>query len=172
MDEPRRCQWASDKLLKQYHDDEYGKIITDDNKLFEKLSLEVFQAGLSWRTILVKREYFREVFFNFDINTVAALTDSYLESLLLDNRIIRNRKKIFATRQNAAALQKIILNCESFFKFVYGYGDPEKLSRALREYGFTFMGITIAESFMQSIGILPAHEQSCFLYRQTSASED
>lgn len=172
MDEPRRCQWASDKLLKQYHDDEYGKIITDDNKLFEKLSLEVFQAGLSWRTILVKREYFREVFFNFDINTVAALTDSYLESLLLDSRIIRNRKKIFATRQNAVVLKKIIQNCESFFKFVYGFEDPEKFSRALREYGFTFMGITIAESFMLSIGILPAHEQSCFLYRQNSASED
>lgn len=168
MKDPRRCQWACDQLLIQYHDDEYGKIITDDNKLFEKLSLEIFQAGLSWRTILAKREYFREVYFNFKIDTVADLSDQYLLSLLLDSRIVRNRKKIFAARQNALAVQEIISSTSSFFKFVYGFDDPDKLCRTFRESGLTFIGKTIVESFMQSIGILPAHEPCCYLFRSTS----
>ena len=171
MKDPRRCQWASDNLLIQYHDDEYGKIITNDNKLFEKLSLEVFQAGLSWRTILAKREYFREVFHNFEIETVANLTDQYLESLLFDSRIVRNRKKIFAARQNARAVQDIISKEQSFFKFVYSFQNAEKLCCVLRNSGFTFIGTTIAESFMQSIGILQAHEPGCFLHRQMTSSE-
>lgn len=171
MNSLRRCQWARDNLLIQYHDDEYGKIITDDNKLFEKLSLEVFQAGLSWRTILAKREYFREVFYDFKIGTVSSLTDQYLESLLFDSRIIRNRKKIFATRQNARAVQDVILKEQSFFKFVYGFQSAEKLCCSLRNSGFTFIGTTIAESFMQSIGILQAHEPGCFMHRQMTSSE-
>lgn len=168
MNNPRRCQWACDHLLIQYHDLEYGKIITDDNKLFEKLSLEVFQAGLSWRTILVKRDFFREVFFGFNIDTAASLSDQYLESLLFDQRIVRNRKKIFAMRQNALAAQKIIASGQTFFQFVYGFSDHKKLCLALKKAGFTFIGETIVESFMQSIGILPAHEPTCFLYRQHS----
>lgn len=168
MSEHRRCKWATDGLLVRYHDDEFGKIITDDDKLFEKLSLEVFQAGLSWRTVLAKREFFREVFSGFRINAVANLSDAYLDSLLLDSRIIRNRRKIYAIRTNALAAQKIIADGQTFFKFVYAYKDPEKLMSALKSYGFTFIGHTIIESFMQSIGILEAHEISCFLYRQSS----
>ena len=168
MENPRRCQWACDELLIQYHDHEYGKIITDDNKLFEKLSLEVFQAGLSWRTILAKRDFFREVFFDFNIDTVAGLSDEYLESLLGDSKIVRNRKKIFAARHNARATQSIIATGQTFFQFVYGFCDHKKLCASLKNAGFTFIGSTIVESFMQSIGILPAHEPACFLYNQQS----
>lgn len=168
MSDKRRCGWANDHLLVHYHDKEFGKIITDDDKLFEKLSLEVFQAGLSWRTVLSKREFFREVFFGFKIDVVAGLEDSYLDSLLSDSRIIRNRKKIYAVRNNALATQKITAEGQTFFKFVYAFKDAEKLMLALRSYGFTFIGETIVESFMQSIGILQAHEINCFLYRQSS----
>ena len=171
MKDPRRCHWACDNLLIQYHDNEYGKIITDDNKLFEKLSLEVFQAGLSWRTVLAKREYFREVFYNFEIDKVANLTDHYLESLLSDSRIIRNRKKIFATRHNAQAVQNIVSGGQSFFQYVYNINSAEKLCCSLRNSGFTFIGITMIESFMQSIGILQAHEPGCFMHRQMASCE-
>ena len=171
MNNPRRCHWACDNLLIKYHGDEYGKIITDDNKLFEKLSLEIFQAGLSWRSILAKREYFREVFHNFDIEAVSSLTDQYLESLLFDSRIVRNRLKIFEIRQNARAALKIISNEQSFFQFVYNFHNADKLCCALRNFGFTFIGTTIAESFMQSIGLLQAHEPGCFMHRQMSPSE-
>ena len=171
MENPRRCEWARDNLLIQYHDNEYGKIITDDNKLFEKLSLEIFQAGLSWRTVLAKREYFREVFYNFKIDTVANLTDAYLESLLSDSRIIRNRRKIFAVRHNAQAVRNILSKEQSFFQFVYNVNSAEKLCCALRNSGFTFIGITMIESFMQSIGLLQAHEPGCFMHRQMTSSE-
>jgi len=166
MSEKRRCKWADSQLLVHYHDKEYGKIIADDDKLFEKLSLEVFQAGLSWRTVLAKREFFREVFFGFKIDTVACLNDSYLDSLLSDSRIIRNKKKIYAVRGNAQAVQRIVAEGRTFFEFIYAFKDTEKLVAALKGYGFTFIGKTIVESFMQSIGILQAHEINCYLYRQ------
>jgi DNA-3-methyladenine glycosylase I len=168
MNERRRCKWANDGLLIHYHDEEYGKIITDDDKLFEKLSLEVFQAGLSWRTVLAKRYCFREVFCGFNIDAVANLSDAYLDSLLLDSRIIRNKKKIYAVRRNALAAQNIIAENQTFFKFVYAFKDPKRLLTALKSYDFAFIGHTIVESFMQSIGILQAHEINCYLYRQTS----
>lgn len=168
MNERRRCKWADDELLVRYHDTEFGKIITNDDKLFEKLSLEVFQAGLSWRTVLAKRDFFREVFSGFDIGAVAGLSDDYLDSLLSDSRIIRNRKKIYATRSNARSAQKIIAEGQSFFKFVYAFKSPGKLLSALKNYGFVFIGETIIESFMQSIGIIEAHEISCFMHRQSS----
>lgn len=167
MENLRRCSWACEPLLIQYHDNEYGRIITDDNKLFEKLSLEVFQAGLSWRTILAKRDSFRDVFSGFHIDNVAALSDEYLYSLLSDRRIVRNAKKIFATRRNARAAIDIIASGQSFFKFVYSFSDAQKLCRALRLAGFTFIGEIMTESYMQSIGILPGHERCCFLYQET-----
>ena len=168
MDEPRRCKWATDDLLVQYHDDEYGKLITDDNKLFEKLSLEIFQAGLSWRTVLAKRNAFKDAFLGFEINAVAELSNDYLDALLTDSTIIRNKKKIYAVRENARAAQRIIAEGQTFFKFIYAFHDPDKLMHSLKDYGFTFIGKTIIESFMQSIGILKAHETTCFLYRQSS----
>ncbi len=166
--EHRRCKWAEDPLLVRYHDEEFGKIVTDDSKLFEKLSLEIFQAGLSWRTVLVKRDALRKAFYDFTIGTAAGLSDDYLDSLLEDVSIIRNKKKIFAVRANARATERILKEGTSFFKFVYSFHDPEKLMTALKSFGFTFIGKTIVESFMQSVGILEAHEESCFLHRQSS----
>ena len=109
--EKRRCSWVTDVLLREYHDNEYGRLKTDDSSLFEKLCLESFQAGLSWRTVLAKRDAFREVFFGFDIQKCAELEDGHLESLMLDPRIIRNRRKIFAVRENVAFLPQGVWIC-------------------------------------------------------------
>lgn len=167
--EKRRCSWVTDLLLKEYHDNEYGRLKTGDTSLFEKLCLESFQAGLSWRTVLAKREAFREVFLDFDIPKCAQLEDEYLESLLFDKRIIRNRRKIFAVRENARATLRVVGEYGSFFKYVYSFKRPEALLASLKRYGYVFVGPTMVESFMQSIGILEAHEPGCFLY--TSAPE-
>jgi len=160
----KRCSWVVDALLRDYHDNEYGRLKTNDTALFEKLCLESFQAGLSWRTILVKREAFRSAFHGFDINSCAEMTDQYLESLLLDEKIIRNRAKIFAVRKNARAAQRVIKEYGSFFKYVYSFKRPKALLASLKKYGFVFVGPVMAEAFMQSIGILEAHEPGCFLY--------
>lgn len=167
--EKRRCSWVTDLLLKEYHDNEYGRLKTGDTSLFEKLCLESFQAGLSWRTVLAKREAFREVFLDFDIPKCAQLEDEYLESLLFDKRIIRNRRKIFAVRENARATLRVAGEYGSFFKYIYSFKRPEALLASLKRYGYVFVGPTMVESFMQSIGILEAHEPGCFLY--TSAPE-
>ena len=167
--EKRRCGWVTDLLLKEYHDNEYGRLKTDDTSLFEKLCLESFQAGLSWRTVLAKRGAFREAFFGFDIRKCAELEDEYLDSLLFDQRIIGNRRKIFAVRENARATLRVIGEHGSFFKYVYSFKKPQALLASLKRYGYVFVGPTMAESFMQSIGILEAHEPGCFLY--TSALE-
>ena len=163
----KRCSWATDDILIDYHDNEYGKIKSDSKALFEKLCLESFQAGLSWRTVLVKRDAFRRVFFGFDIGKCAELTDAYLESLMQDKEIIRNRRKIFAVRENARAVERLGKEYGNFFRFVYGFKKPEQLLKALKQYGFVFVGDTICESFMQSIGIIEAHEPDCYLYTPT-----
>lgn len=160
----KRCSWATDDILIDYHDNEYGKIKSDSNSLFEKLCLESFQAGLSWRTVLIKRDAFRRAFLGFDIGKCANLTDEYLESLLQDKEIIRNRKKIFAVRENARAVLRLNAEYGNFFRFVYGFKKPEQLLKALKQNGFVFVGYTICESFMQSIGIIEAHETDCFLH--------
>ena len=167
--EKRRCSSVTDVLLREYHDNEYGRLKTDDSSLFEKLCLESFQAGLSWRTVLAKRDAFREVFFGFDIQKCAELEDGHLESLMLDPRIIRNRRKIFAVRENARATLRVCREHGSFFKYVYSFRKPEPLLSSLKGYGYVFVGPTMVEAFMQSIGILEAHEPGCFLY--TSAPE-
>ena len=153
-EEKRRCSWAVDRLLQDYHDNEYGRLKTDDAALFEKLCLESFQAGLSWRTVLAKREAFREAFSGFDIEQCAALEDAYLETLM----------KIFAVRENAKATLRVIEEFGSFFKYIYSFKKPEALLRSLKSYGYVFVGPTMTEAFMQSVGILEAHEPGCFLY--------
>ncbi|BDF59749.1 DNA-3-methyladenine glycosylase I [Christensenellaceae bacterium] len=160
----KRCSWATDDILIDYHDNEYGKIKSDSNALFEKLCLESFQAGLSWRTVLVKRDAFRRAFLGFDIGKCANLTDEYLESLMQDETIIRNRRKIFAVRENARAVERLNKEYGNFFRFVYSLKKPEQLLKALKQHGFVFVGYTICESFMQSIGIIEAHEPDCYLY--------
>ncbi len=160
----KRCSWATDDILIDYHDNEYGKIKSDSNALFEKLCLESFQAGLSWRTVLVKRDAFRRAFLDFDIGKCAELTDEYLESLMQNKEIIRNRRKIFAVRENARAVLRLNGEYGNFFRFVYRFKKPEQLLRILKQSGFVFVGYTICESFMQSIGIIEAHEADCYLY--------
>ncbi|MEA4854522.1 MAG: DNA-3-methyladenine glycosylase I [Christensenella sp.] len=160
----KRCAWAKDALLIDYHDHEYGRIKSDDNDLFEKLCLESFQAGLSWRTVLAKRDAFRRAFYGFDIKQCAALTDDYLDSLTQDKSIIRNRRKIYAVRGNARAALRAAAEHESLFRFLYGFKKPEAMYLALKQYGFVFVGKTICESFMQSVGMTEAHEPDCFLH--------
>lgn len=169
VNQKRRCGWVVDALLKEYHDNEYGRIKTGDTALFEKLCLESFQAGLSWRTVLAKRDAFRRAFFDFDIERCAGLNDAYLKSLMSDEGIIRNWAKISAVRENARAAQRVIAEHGSFFKYVYSFKKPQTMLSSLKGYGFVFVGPTMVESFLQSIGIIEAHEPGCFLY--TSQAE-
>jgi len=163
----KRCDWArnTDRLLCEYHDKEFGRKKNSDAALFEKLCLEMFQAGLSWRTVLDKREAFREVFYGFDAVRVAMMTETDAAVLMADRRIIRNRRKIDAVIHNA---QKFCeqFGCEgSFVKYVYGFDGGDALCRDLRRRGFQFVGPTICESFLGSVGAIEAHEPGCDLYR-------
>lgn len=160
-----RCAWVNtDKLMCEYHDLEYGRIKKDDRELFEKLCLEVFQAGLSWRTVLYKRDAFRQSFFGFDIEKVAAMTLGDIERLMGDSAIVRNRRKIEAVIHNALRHLEVFCEQGSFARYVYGFGDGEALSKDLKEKGYRFAGATICESFLLSVGAMEAHEEQCFLY--------
>lgn len=161
----KRCTWAesNDELMRVYHDEEWGRPEHGDRELFERLVLECFQAGLSWRTILHKREAFRTAFDSFDARIIATYSEDKLETLMANPAIIRNRRKIWATRTNAQAFLNIQKNHGSFNAFVWRFTDPDALSKALKKEGFSFVGPTIIESFMESVGILNHHEPGCFL---------
>lgn len=162
-----RCVWASgnDALMVEYHDNEYGRRKDSDEKLFEKLCLEIFQAGLSWRTVLYKRKAFRQRFYNFDINKVASIQQDYIDELLVDKRIIRNHRKIEAVVHNAN-MHKIHFAAEDSFKdYVYSFSDKEELTKDLKKKGYRFVGPTICESFLMSVGAIEGHEKHCFLYK-------
>ncbi len=170
--------------MQQYHDEDWGVPIHDDRTLFELLVLEGAQAGLSWRTVLHRREGYRAAFDNFDIATVAAYTDSDRERLRSDSRIIRNRAKINAAIKNALATLKIQANHGSLDTFLWSFVDGETrqnafqtladipaqtdesraMSKSLRTYGFTFVGPTICYAFMQSAGLVNDHVTICFRY--------
>src|SRR5688500_6950040 len=171
-----RCWWAGDDpLYVAYHDDEWGRPVSDDRALFEKLCLEGFQAGLSWITILRKRERFREVFAGFDPEVVASYGESDVERLMADAGIVRNRAKIEATISNARAM----LDIASLSELVWNYapeprpapvraGDipaetPESkaLSKDLKKRGFRFFGPTTVYAFMQSMGLVNDHVADC-----------
>ncbi|HVM18798.1 MAG TPA: DNA-3-methyladenine glycosylase I [Egibacteraceae bacterium] len=172
----RRCWWCGDDpLYVAYHDDEWGRPVTDDRALFEKLCLEGFQAGLSWLTILRKRERFREVFANFDPPTVARFDDADVERLMTDAGIVRNRAKIEATVTNARAMASV----DSLSALVWRYAPsprpaprrpsdipavtPEStaLSKELKRHGFRFVGPTTVYAFMQSMGLVNDHVADC-----------
>ncbi|RJP18302.1 MAG: DNA-3-methyladenine glycosylase I [Candidatus Abyssobacteria bacterium SURF_5] len=165
-----RCSWTKDDPLAiQYHDEEFGVPLERDDDLFERLSLEIFQAGLSWRLILHKREALRRAFANFSIKKVAAFTEKDILRLLNDKGIIRNRLKITATIENAKRVQKIISEYGSFAAYLKQVnGSPEEMNRELKRK-FSFMGPKISESFLQSIGKTPPwHEPNCWRYRGES----
>ncbi len=160
----QRCSWAvNDPLLIEYHDTEWGEPLDNDNELFERLTLEVFQAGLSWRLILHKRAALNEAFSNFFIERVASFTERDIKRLLNDERIIRNRKKIEATIENARRLREIIKEHGSFAAYIDSL--PRTRNEVFRELKkrFCFMGPKVAESFLQSIGKLDGvHEPGCY----------
>lgn len=151
-------------MMRDYHDSEFGRKKHSDTALFEKLCLEMFQAGLSWRTVLHKREAFREVFFGFDAERVAQMTPAQADALLADSRIIRNRRKIDAVMHNARLMGIQFAQEGSFFAYVYSFGDGMALHKDLKKRGFRFTGPTVCESFLGSVGAIEGHEPGCDLF--------
>jgi DNA-3-methyladenine glycosylase I len=184
----QRCDWAAagDDLMCAYHDAEWGVPLHDDRALFEFLCLEGAQAGLSWRTILAKRERYREVFHGFDIARVAAMKDRELEKLLLDPGIVRNRLKVAAARDNAVAALKVIDAFGSLDGYLWSFVDgkplrnrwkrrgevpaatplSDRMRRELKKRGFRFVGSTICYAFMQATGMVNDHLTGCFRHRE------
>lgn len=181
-----RCEWSvADPLYIQYHDEEWGVPAHDDQKLFEFLILEGMQAGLSWLTILCKRENFRKAFNNFDANKIARYNERKIETLMHDASIIRNRQKILATIDNARAFLKVQDEFGSFDKYIWGFVDgkpirnewttlqeipaktplSETISKDLIKRGFRFVGPTIVYAYMQATGMVNDHLVTCFRHR-------
>ena len=179
-----RCFWAKTELSIAYHDREWGVPVHDDRTLFEFLILEGAQAGLSWETILRKRENYRRAFDNFDSAKIAGYDKRKTAKLMNDEGIIRNRLKIGAAIQNAQAFLDVQKEFGSFDKFVWRFvkGRPvrrnadrpvpvttpvsDALSRDLKARGFKFVGSTICYSFMQAVGMVNDHDAKCFRYRE------
>ena len=188
MNDKKRCRWCtSDPLYIHYHDHEWGRPVYDDRHLFEMLILEGAQAGLSWITILRKREAYREAFYYFDVEKVAALRERDVERLLLNDGIIRNRLKINAAISNAKAVLALQHEGVSLSDFLWGVvnhqpllspprafeeiptqtAESQAMSRALKKRGFKFVGPTICYAFMQAVGMVNDHEQDCFIRRDS-----
>ena len=184
--EVSRCHWASNQWNIPYHDTEWGVPVHDDRLLFEFLILEGAQAGLSWDTILRKRERYREVFDHFDASRVARYEARKVRSLLADPGIVRNRLKIAATIGNARAFLQIQREFGSFDAYIWQFvgGQPKRnrwarqksvpprtaesdaMSKDLQRRGFRFVGSTICYAFMQAVGMVNDHATSCFRYQQ------
>ena len=180
--EPVRCAWPTDdQLYLEYHDTEWGRPTTDPVKLFEKLCLEGFQSGLSWITILRKREHFRAAFAGFDIERVAGFGERDVERLLGDAGIIRHRGKIEATINNARRAVELIEAEGSLVDWIWSWAvtDPQRtadgaipavtdrstaLSKELKRRGWKFVGPTTAYAFMQSEGLTNDHDEACFAH--------
>jgi DNA-3-methyladenine glycosylase I len=182
----QRCHWGESADMHDYHDTEWGVPLHDDRALFEFLCLEGAQAGLSWRTVLLKRDNYRRAFHHFDIAKVAAMKDRELEKLLLDPGIIRNRLKVTATRDNAITALDVIGEHGSLDRYLWsfvdgkpirnrwtGQGDvpastplSDRMSKELKKRGFRFVGTTICYAFMQATGMVNDHLVGCFRYKQ------
>jgi DNA-3-methyladenine glycosylase I len=185
--EKTRCKWVSDDpLYISYHDTEWGVPLHDEQRLFEFLTLETFQAGLSWITILRKRENFRDAFDNFDYRKVSKYDESKIESLYSDPGIIRNKLKIRAAVSNAKAFIKVQEEFGSFDSYIWGFvgSKPiqngfhkidqvpaktelaEKLSKDLKKRGFKFVGPTVIYAHMQATGMVNDHTIDCFRHKE------
>ena len=183
----KRCFWVSDDpLYIEYHDAEWGVPVYDDDRLFEFLILETFQAGLSWITILKKRENFREALDNFDYKKIANYGEDKFEELLQNAGIIRNKLKIKATITNAQAFIKVQEEFGSFSKYIWGFTDgkpiknsfekreevpattelSDKISKDLKKRGFKFVGSTVIYAHMQATGMVNDHTTDCFRYNE------
>ncbi|MEO6836066.1 MAG: DNA-3-methyladenine glycosylase I [Candidatus Tumulicola sp.] len=185
---PSRCTWATTDASRRYHDDEWGKPVHDDRRLFEFLVLEGAQAGLSWETILRKRENYRRLFFDFDPHRIARMATPTLEKILRDPGIVRNRSKVESVVSNAKAFLAIQREFGSFDAFIWQFagGKPivnrwrrqpevpatsaqsEAMSKELRKRGFRFVGPTICYAFMQAVGLVNDHLATC-AWRRTQA---
>lgn len=177
-----RCSWCNldnDKYV-LYHDREWGIPTYDDNKLFEMLLLESFQAGLSWECILNKREYFRESFDNFDYNKISKYDEIKIEELLDNKNIIRNKLKINAAVNNSKVFIDIQKKYKTFSNYIWSFTDnkiiyendrvsselSDKISNDLKKRGMKFVGTVIIYSYLQAIGVVNSHEENCFLYKK------
>nr|WP_321244962.1 DNA-3-methyladenine glycosylase I [uncultured Psychroserpens sp.] len=183
--EKHRCGWCKgNTLYEAYHDEEWGVPVKDDDTLFEFLILETFQAGLSWITVLKKRENFRKAFDNFDYKKIATYDQKKIDNLLQNEGIIRNKLKVNATITNALAFMKIQEEFGSFSKYIWDFvdGTPIKnafenykdapantplsdvVSKDLKKRGFKFVGSTVIYAQMQATGMINDHEINCFRY--------
>ena len=187
MEKMKRCDWTqNDVLMNCYHDEEWGIPVHDDLKWFEFIVLDAFQAGLSWKTILYKREEFRRAFDQFDYKKISAYDSIKVESLMANKGIVRNRLKIIGTIKNANVFMSIQKEFGSFDRYIWSFteGKPivnkftslkeiptktslsDKISKDLKKRGFTFVGSTIVYSFLQAAGIVNDHLISCYRHDQ------
>ena len=185
--EIKRCEWAGgDPLMRAYHDEEWGVPVHDDRELFELLILEGAQAGLSWSTILKRREGYRQAFANFDVNKVANFTETDFNQLIENTGIIRNKLKIRSAINNAKQFIKVQKEYGSFETYIWSFVDNKPIkntftnlseipahtllskviSKDLKKQGFNFVGPTIVYAYMQSIGIVNDHITNCFRYNE------
>ena len=162
---PERCAWASTPLGIAYHDKEWGVPVHDDRVLFECLTLEGAQAGLSWETILQKRENYRKAFARFDPKKVSRFSGKKVLSLMRDAGIVRNRLKIESTVTNAKAFLAVQKEFGSFDAYIWRFDDAKAMSKDLLKRGFRFVGPTICYAFMQAVGIVDDHAKGCFRRR-------
>lgn len=182
-----RCDWTgNDDLMNEYHDKEWGMPVHDDKKHFEFLILDTFQAGLTWKTILYRREGFRKAFADFDVEKVARFTEKKLEKLMQDTGIIRNRLKIWGSVQNAKSFIQIQKEFGSFDKYIWQFTnnktiqnkfktmkempatskESDAMSKDMKKRGFTFVGSTICYAYMQAAGMVNDHLTTCFRHKE------
>ncbi len=178
-----RCAWCgNDELYQKYHDEEWGKPVYDDDTIFEFLILESFQAGLSWITILRKRENFKKAFDNFNYKKIAKYSDDKIEELMQNSGIVRNKLKILATITNAQKFMEVQKEFGSFSNYIWAFVDgkpivnqpntlkevpatteiSDKLAKDLKKRGFKFMGSTVVYAHMQATGMVNDHVNDCF----------
>jgi DNA-3-methyladenine glycosylase I len=185
---PQRCPWAQTGLMIRYHDEEWGVPVHDDRKLFEFLILEGAQAGLSWETILNKRESYRAAFDQFDVEKIASYDRHKIAQLLKNPAIVRNRLKVASAVQNAREFLRLQTEHGSFDNYIWPFiGDrprvnrwrsahqvpastpqSDRMSKALKNEGFTFVGSTICYAFMQAVGMVNDHLVNCFRHRRAA----
>lgn len=191
MEEKIRCGWCvGDPLYEAYHDLEWGVPLKDDARIFEFLTLETFQAGLSWITVLRKRENFRRAFDNFDYQKIAGYSEQKIEALMQDSGIIRNRLKILAAVSNSEAFMKVQQEFDTFSQYIWSFVDhkpvqknwqtlrevpattaiSDALSKDLKKRGFKFVGSTVVYAHMQATGMVNDHIIGCFRHKEVQTS--
>ena len=178
----KRCRWVNldNHLYVDYHDNEWGKPKHSDKELYELLILESFQAGLSWECVLNKREDFRKVYDNFDIDKVINYDEKKINELLNNKKIIRNKLKIYASINNSKIFKDIQIEYGSFDKYIWSFTNnktlyidssitsnklSDEISNDLKNRGMKFVGSVIIYSYLQAIGIINSHDKSCYLYK-------